>query len=300
LIAPLRKTGNVAVFDIEDSFWVPGSPLETQKLKSLAREQVKRFCAETESSAEGARFGIRVNPAGSDCFTLDLEVVKTLWDSVGLQFLILPKVESPGELETCRAALAKAGTSDVEIIPIIESRVAFDQIDRILAACRPAGVRRVLYGHHDYSLDAGHWPVSGADTFEYWEIIGFILRKIEAAGLNYIHPPVPDMKGVVLLRDCLNRLWALASRDISILSAGPSQTSILVSLFQESTIKGGDLPPLPKCLLTEPEKRQIASELKDLFESNKRPEFSFAADARSGRFISPHEYLAALNYLSGK
>jgi hypothetical protein len=37
--------------------------------------------------------------------------------------------------------------------------------------------------------------------------------------------------------------------------------------------------------------------VKELFESNKRPEFSFAVDARTGRFISPHEYLAALKYL---
>jgi len=34
-----------------------------------------------------------------------------------------------------------------------------------------------------------------------------------------------------------------------------------------------------------------------LFEGNNRQEHSFSADARSGRFISPHEYLAAVNYL---
>jgi citrate lyase beta subunit len=297
LIAPFRNTGNVAVFDLEDSFWVPGSPLETGELKQRARAQVTCFCAETESHHEGVRFGVRVNPAETDCFRLDLEVVKVLRDSVGLQLLILPKVESAGELETCRAALATAGIQDVEIIPILESRVAFDRIDLILAACRPAAVRRVLYGHHDYSLDAGHWPVSGADSFEYWELIGFILEKIEEAGLNYIHPPVPDLNGVDRLRDCLERLRALACRDLSIFSAGPSQTSVLVSLLQEASTKFRVLPPLPKCLLTEPEKRRLAGELKDLFESNKRPDFSFAADARTGRFISPHEYLRALQYL---
>lgn len=297
LIAPFRNTGNVAVFDLEDSFWVPGSPRETRDLKCRAREQATRFCVETESHQEGFLFGVRVNPAGSDCFYLDLKVVKALRDSVGLQFLILPKVESAGELETCGAALAEAGIADVEVIPILESRVAFDQFDLILAACGPAGVRRVLYGHHDYSLDAGHWPVSRTDSFEYWELVGFILGKIEDAGLYYIHPPVPDLTGVTRLRDCLNRLRALASRDLSILSAGPSQTAVLASLLQEASGESGALPPLPKCLLTETEKKRIASELKDLFESNKRPEFSFAADARTGRFISPHEYLGALQYL---
>jgi citrate lyase beta subunit len=297
LISPFRNTGNVAVFDLEDSFWVPGSPRESGEMKSRAREQATRFCVEKESHQEGLRFGVRVNPAGTDCFYLDLEVVKALRDSVGLQVLILPKVESAGELESCRAALAKAGIPDVEVIPIVESRVAFDQIDLILAACLPAGVRRVIYGHHDYSLDAGHWPVSRTDSFEYWELVGFILGKIEEAGLNYIHPPVPDLTGVTRLRDCLNRLRALASRDLSILSAGPSQTSILVSLLQEASTTCGVFPSLQKCLLTEKEKRRLASELKDLFESNKRPEFSFAADARTGKFISPHEYLGALQYL---
>ena len=224
-------------------------------------------------------------------------MVKAVRDSVRLQFLILPKVESGRELETCRAALVKAGFPEVEIIPIIESRAAFDRIDRILAASGESGIRSVIYGHHDYSLDAGHWPVSGAETLEYWEIVGFILRKIEEAGLNYIHPPVSDLNGVARLRDCLGRLRALASRELSILSAGPSQTSVIASLLLESATESGVLPPLQKCQLTGLEKKRLAGEVKDLFESNKRSEFSFAADARTGRFISPHEYLAALQYL---
>jgi citrate lyase beta subunit len=300
LLEPFRNKGNVAIFDLEDSFWVPESPQQSQELKVGAREQIIRFCAEAGSRYDGVSFGVRVNPVGSDCFPLDLEVVEVLQYSVGLHYLILPKVEGAGELEACRAGLAAAGIPDVEIIPILESRAALDQIDPILAACGPVGVRRVLYGHHDYSLDAGHWPVSGPESFEYWEIVGFIIRKVEEAGFNYLHPPVADLNGVDRLRDCLKRLRALACRELGIVSAGPSQTSVLASLLQEASTVGGALPPLQKRVLGEPEKTRLAGEVKHLFESNKRPGLSFAADARTGRFISPHEYLAAMKYLGGE
>lgn len=300
LLAPFRSTSHVAVFDLEDSFWVPRSPHQSKELKVRAREQIIRFCMEAGSLHRGIHFGVRVNPVGSDCFRLDLDAVEVLRKSVELKLVILPKVESAGELESCRAALATAGHPGLEIIPILESRVAFDGIDCILAACGPAGVRRVLYGHHDYSLDAGHWPVSGPESFEYWEIVGFILRKIEEAGFNYLHPPVADLNGVDRLRDCLKRLRALACRELGIISAGPSQTSVLASLLQEASTAGGALPPLHKRVLGEPEKTRLAGEVKHLFESNKRPGLSFAADARTGRFISPHEYLAAMKYLGGE
>jgi hypothetical protein len=45
------------------------------------------------------------------------------------------------------------------------------------------------------------------------------------------------------------------------------------------------------------EKKQLAEEICTLFEENNRQEHSFSADARTGRFISPHEYLAAVRYL---
>lgn len=299
LLSPFQNTRHVAVFDLEDSFWVPGIPQQSQELKIRAREQIIRFCAEAADRHRGIRVGVRVNPVGSDCFRLDLDVVKVLRESLALEFLILPKVEEGGEVAACLAELAKAGVTGVGIVPIVESRVAFERIDRILAACREFAVRSVIYGHHDYSLDAGHWPVSGVDSSQYWEIIGSILGKIEQAGLNYIHPPIPALNDVTLLRRVLGRLRFLASRELSILSAGPSQTSVLVSLLRESATAAEVLPPLPTSLLTGPEKRQLAGEVKGLFESNKRSNLSFAADARSGRFISPHEYLAALRYLGG-
>jgi hypothetical protein len=46
------------------------------------------------------------------------------------------------------------------------------------------------------------------------------------------------------------------------------------------------------------EKKRLAEETCSLFEINNRQEHAFSADARSGRFISPHEYLAANYYLA--
>lgn len=297
LLVSFQDARKVAVLDLEDSFWVPGNPEKGQEFKKRAREKIRLFCSEAGDRYKGIRLGVRVNPVGSDCFRLDLDVLKMLKDSLSLEFLILPKVEERRELKTCRAALAAAGFPELEIIPILESRAAFDRMDQILNACRSAGVERVLYGHYDYSLDAGHWPISGPAGFEYWEIIGWFLRKTEAAGLSYVHPPVADLNDVSGLRNCLGRLRGLALREFAIFSAGPSQTTILEQLSGEARERWESSPPLARGLPSGPEKRLLAGQVKEQFESNKRPEFSFAADARTGRFIAPHVYIAALNYL---
>lgn len=93
LLSPFQNTRHVAVFDLEDSFWVPGIPQQRQELKIRAREQINRFCAEAADRHRGVRFGVRINPVASDCFRLDLDVVKVLRESLALEFLILPKVE---------------------------------------------------------------------------------------------------------------------------------------------------------------------------------------------------------------
>ncbi len=297
LLKPFRNTENVAVFDLEDSFWVPESTQRSQELKARARQEIVRFCLDAGDHHGGIRFGVRVNPIGSDCFRSDLEVVKVLRESLTLDFLILPKVERGREVEICQTALWQKGIPELEVVPIIETRGAFDVLDHALVAFRKAGVRSVMYGHHDYSLDAGHWPVSRADSIEYWEIVGSVLGRIENAGLNYIHPPIPDLNDASLLRASLARLLSVASRELAILSAGPSQSAVLSSLLRESSTAGEMMPLRRNALLPESEKLRLAHQVKELFESNKRPEFSFAVDARTGRFISPHEYLAALKYL---
>lgn len=93
LLSPFQNTRHVAAFDLEDSYWVPGISQQSQELKIRAREHIIRFCAEAADRHRGVRVGVRVNPAGSDCFRLDLDVVKVLRESLALEFLILPKVE---------------------------------------------------------------------------------------------------------------------------------------------------------------------------------------------------------------
>lgn len=83
---------------------------------------------------------IRINSAGSDWFDADL----ALCSMPGVAGIVLPKAERVADL----AAVAQAGAA--AIFPLIESAQGLWNLHAL--ACHP-GVRRLLFGSIDFSLD---------------------------------------------------------------------------------------------------------------------------------------------------
>jgi hypothetical protein len=184
------------------------------------------------------------------------------------------------------------------LVPIVETRKGIDRIDQIVASAVEIGSPAIVYGHYDYWLAVGSWPFPGPHEYSYWEPVERIAEPALAAGLRYVHPPEAELRDEALLAGMVARLQNICGDRFDVLSAGMSQTSLLLRLVEGLSSSDSRLEPLSEQPALEPaERKRLAKETCDLFEANNRQEHSFSADARSGRFISPHEYLAALSYL---
>lgn len=291
--------GTMAVLDLEDGYLDVRNPAQTSGRRASGRKQLLELCASAEGRTNGQPLAMRVNVAGSEDFVRDLPVVSAASEAFGLAVVMSPKVESAEQLRSAHADLNAAGVEFGDLVPMIETRKGIDQIDEIVAAAVGLGLPAVLYGYHDYWLDAGFWPFPGPRDKSYWEPVQRIAGPALAAGLRYVHPPEAELRDEALLAEMVGRLHRLCGERFDLLSAGMSQTPILRRLVADAS-SGQNLSALSEHCAVEPaEMERLAEETCALFEENNRPEHAFSADARSGLFISPHEYLAAKSYLRG-
>ncbi|MFZ9933226.1 MAG: hypothetical protein ACO3G9_08530, partial [Chthoniobacterales bacterium] len=132
----------------------------------------------------------------------------------------------------------------------------------------------------------------------YWDPVERVAGAAMSAGLRYVHPPEANLRNEVLLEFMVWKLRGICGDRLDFYSAGMSQTTILRRLTGKASLNAagfGHIAWIPS--LAPEEKKRLAEETCVLFEEHNRQEHSFSADARTGRFISPHEYLAAVRYL---
>ena len=290
--------GTMAVLDLEDGYLDVRDPGKTGERRARGRQQLLELCAKAKDRTNGRPVALRVNVAGSENFQRDLSVVRAVAETFGLAAVMLPKVESTDQVRRAHADLSAEGVEFGSLVPMVETRKGMDRIDEIVAAAVEVGSSAVVYGHHDYWLDSGAWPFPGPRDPSYWEPVQRVAQPALAAGLRYIHPPEADLRDEALLAGMVGRLGSMCGDRFDILSAGMSQTSLLLRLLEEASSSEPRSASLAEEPVLDPaQKKRLAEETCDLFDGNNRQEHSFSADARSGRFISPHEYLAAVNYL---
>jgi citrate lyase beta subunit len=290
--------GTMAVLDLEDGFLDVRDPAKTSDRRASGRQQLLQLCAKAKGRANGRPVAMRINAAGSEDFGLDFPVVRAVAETFGLAAVMLPKVESADQLACSHAKLNEEAIESGGLVPMGETRKGLDRIDEIVAAAVEIGSPAIVYGHHDYWLAAGSWPFPSPRECSYWEPVERVAEPALAAGLRYVHPPEAELRDEALLAGMVARLRNICGDRFDVFSAGMSQTALLLS-FMEG-LSSSDLRPVSiseKPALEPAERKRLAMETCALFEANNRQEHSFSADARSGRFISPHEYLAALSYL---
>jgi len=98
--------------------------------------------------SEDARFGVRVNPLETEWGREDADALAGHGSRAA--FVMLPKVESAGQIDILSAALGPAGAGG--IIPIIESATG---LRRAWEICAAPGVKAVLFGGGDMAADLG-------------------------------------------------------------------------------------------------------------------------------------------------
>lgn len=128
----LASGADAIVLDLEDAV----SP----SAKGQARDAIAQWSLQAVG-AELARIVVRVNDAASDAFADDLRMLR----DTGIATVMLPKAESPAQVQAVRAALP-----DARVLALIESARGVAGVQQVAGA---PGVARLVFGTLDYALD---------------------------------------------------------------------------------------------------------------------------------------------------
>jgi citrate lyase beta subunit len=284
------------VFDLEDTHWDPGDARRTAERKSTARILLLGL-AEARVAAGMPPLSVRVNGLQSPEGEEDIALLGELARRSPIRAVVLPKVEEPGGVEEFLDRAETVGASPPEVIPLVETRRAVENLEALLAGlrARPAAgrVRRVMYGAFDHCLDVGRWPFWEQDTASFWGFLEGLVARVEGQGFEYVHTPIDAVADARLFRQLVGRLGEVCRRPYS------------VSTLTESQIRAVLEPPgepEPRLALRHPAADAVepltrAREVVEAYHSRRRRGQGFVTDARVGRFISPHEVVAAQAYL---
>lgn len=286
--------GTIPVLDLEDGLMDVVQPANTPARRRSARTHLLKLCHSTlQQGCRSQPLALRVNAWGSTDLQADWPVAQALAAAFDLQAVFLPKVAGAAELQRAAQQLQAAGLPDGCLVPMLETRAALQQAPQIAGTAADLGSTAVTFGHYDFCLHAGLWPFPGPADDTYWQPVATVAQAALAAGLRYVHPPTSHLRDTRGLAAVLTRLASLCGESFDLFSAGISQTA---SLRQLAAAGVGDLDtqgPQPTAPLP-------AQQLCDLFERCRRPEHAFAVDGAGGRFIAPHEYLAAVRHLQAR
>lgn len=172
---------DAAIIDLEDA------------VAPAAKDQARQLCAEVLSAREpGPERWVRINDLGTSLWPDDLRAVTR----AGLQGLVVPKVESAGQLATLEGALTilererDLAPGSVGLLATIETPEGLSQARQIAAA--GGRLRALGFGAGDFSRIAGlDYPATGggAAAMLSWARCELVMASA-LAGLHKPHDSV--------------------------------------------------------------------------------------------------------------
>jgi hypothetical protein len=210
--------------------------------------------------------------------------------------VVVPKVASGAELGAACDALTSIGSDVRGVVPIVESRAGLAHLDDIVSTAARRGLAHIVYGHYDYCLDTGVWPFPDHDQAVFWQIATDFIRRIERGGLSYVHPPFPHVLDDALFRRIRDHLATVCGRPFGMITVTSHQSAICLDVARGDSLM--EASGLNRPSAASPcERLTWARSAIATYEANRRDGSTFALEARTGRFISVHEYLAAQRHL---
>ncbi len=285
------------IMDLEDGLWDPVNPDRTPSLKAQGRNDLLGLIKTAPGILARQRIGVRVNRLASPEFSHDLATLKTISQFGVLSCIVLTKIESVEDIDACIDHFATSASRYDELIPIVETRLGLHNLKKIVAAANHRRIRCVVYGHYDYSLDAGHWPFLEHDEGDFWKHVTPIIHEIENGGLSYVHPPYFQMYDDAGFTTIIQRLRTLCRREFGVLTVALQQTRISCVEAKIKIDRAATAILHPARSRSEQESIEFAEHIKMIYEQNRRPNYGFVIDPHAGRFVSAHEYIAASSFL---
>jgi citrate lyase beta subunit len=296
LVRRIESRGVQVVFDLEDTHWIPTDVTLTTELKRRAR----RHLAELLESpfATGPSFGVKVNAFGTEDGDRDVALLASLVPRHQPHAVILPKVESAATVDAFLRACENAGVTCEEVVPLIETTRGVERVEDLLdglaAANLASPVRRIMYGANDYCLDSGRWPFWRQDEREFWELVQSLARTIEAHGFGYVHTPFASLQATTGFMVAIQRLRAICQDRFTISTLDEAQSTAALRA-RDGLPLTPDAPRGPT--LSDAEALALAHRVVKLFDERRRRDHGFVVDSSDGRFIPPHEYVAAVRHI---
>ncbi|MCX6148931.1 MAG: aldolase/citrate lyase family protein [Ignavibacteriales bacterium] len=279
----------VLCFDLEDIVRdLPGKKAE----KKMHRAKVKSSIESIVKYFVKPKVGIRINVFGSKEFYNDIETLESIKSGISLDCIFLPKIESGEEIQKCSEILKNRKIEFLEIIPIIESKKAFNDLEKIIISSKNF-TNKLAFGHCDYNYNNGYFPFYHQDSEKYWEWINFIMSVSEVYNILFINSPYLRLNNDSSFLYMLNRLGQRTNGIFGQITLSLNQVR-LCSLHECNSLMNTTFINKNEFKII---KKDIAKKIIKEYEANITKDRSFAMNKENRIIISPQEYLAAEKYL---
>ncbi len=283
----LTEINTVSCFDFEDSV-LDFKTNDSNRYKSDHREKVLKFLNKFKVKILKTWLGFRINEYGTNRYFDDIEAIRSL-GNIKIRCIFLSNCSSVEVLKTFLES-----TEDIrydEVIPIIESNEAFNNLEEIIKFKDPR-FKNIAFGHCDYNLSCDLFPFIHQDNPKYWywiEKFATLCKKENIGFINSIYLNVNHNDYFTLMLKNTSKFFDNWGQ----ITLTTEQSKTCYNFKNDQTI---NLPEFNYMGTDSVE--EFAGKIITLFEKY-NPEgkgYSVMPDTRT--FISPHEYVAAKRFLN--
>jgi citrate lyase beta subunit len=288
IVKRLGENGIKSIIDLEDSVQDPFSEEKTDELKKNARSKFLELINDQKFNEKIFKESIflRINSTDTKYYDNDIEAILEIVKSkFPLSGIFLPKVESYSQIKDLHSLIS----NDIEIVPMIETAKGMNNLKNILEEDSLSKLFKYIhYGHFDYALDANLWPFPDPNHQKFWDIVLNMCKLVYEYKKIYIHTPFPFMEDKDLFWQASHYLEDHYPNEELWICTLNSELSL------SDNMKDGELSILnPSFSIAK--SLEIAESIRDDFLNGRANKRSFSVG--SSRFIPPHQYFAALDFL---
>ena len=276
------KNRNV-ILDLEDSAQDIFDSKHNLELKKIARDGLLTI-SNYKLPISNSKLYVRINSPKTEFYNLDISIIKkVIKNNFKIDGIFLPMTESFDEIANLNEYF-----NNIEIVPMIETKDGFKNLENILSHDKENLIKRVHYGNFDFSYSSEFWPFLDPNHDKYWEIINDILTLLKKYKKSFVGSPFPFPHNEKLFWQC--NFYTEKIADLKeIWHCCVNSTLALSSRLKYSKLE------LIKYDFSNSEKIKIAKNIINDFIEGRSNKRSFGVS--NHRFIAPHQFLAAKKYL---